>query len=199
MTPANLVAMRSVGGACAVLVAVVMAGSLTGCATHGPPALTPTAVSRIEPSTTPPPETSADLAPTPTGTPLPAETDCQTVLTTEAYAAITADGLTPRADPGGDTPALKQMRDAGALVCGWRKPYTDFDRWFAVLDTSAWPNWYSELTATGWTPYADLPDSTAIQMIEVGNGEQMVVAEDAGRLYFINNSRAVRWIPAFSD
>ena len=172
------------GGVLAAFIAIPL---LTGCTTG-----TPDAIAVPSPSET---AESNSAVPTPESTPVAQAIDCEAVLTEEAMAKLSTDGLEP-IEPNLFDPLAMQMQEAGGLACSWGKPSTDIvltvvQVAFDPADESTW------LTALEESDYVstDEPVTGAFTgPVEAGSGLSPVAVLTVGTLTYVSAPTFAEWI-----
>lgn len=166
--------------------ALLLAGGLilTGCTTTPDPTPSPA------PSTTATPTPSETASETPQAEPEPEPepepATCETMLTPEAVAALTEQGLEPRDANPDSYPLAQQFAAAGGVACSWGKPQTDIRLTvvqLAILESEQ-EVWARVLDDNGYVLTDDPVPGARTGPIEPGSGMPSAALAEPTRVTF---------------
>jgi len=177
MTPRRLSALPVL-----LLVAIALAGCVATPAPTPTPSETPAATPPQSPSAEPATEPAAEPAAT-----------CETVLTADAYAKLSTDGLLP-IEPRIFDPLATQLAAAGGLGCSWGKPQTDIVLTVVQLTDADWGVWEPAFAGAGFVETNDPVAGAYTGPVEPGAGISPVVVVTDVTLTFVNAPAFAGWI-----
>lgn len=147
-------------------------------------------------ATTPAPEAMTE----PTNEPdAAAAATCETVLTADAYAKLSADGLESREPAATEHlatyyPVAAQLVEAGGLSCHWGRPQSDIGLTVTQLSEVDPGAWATHLADAGFTQTNDPVAGAYIGPVDPGSGISPVVVVDVDRITFVSAPAFATWI-----